>query len=137
VTDPQRAAAAAREEEHVRAPLVHPGGGHRAAQLLERLGPAVRPLGQREDRSRVDGHVGLGANEPVAGENLLVVHDDSVVDADHAAVAEGMVVRLDLGVTLGVVTHVDKQLCGVVGDADTVEERARTGALLVDRDAAA
>ena len=35
---------------------------------------------------------GLGPLEAVAGEDLLVVHDDPVVDPDHGAVADGMVV---------------------------------------------
>jgi hypothetical protein len=135
--DPERPSDAARHEENVGAPLVHPGRGHRAAQLLKRLGTAVRALGEREDRGGVDRHLGLGVDKAVPGEDLFVVRDDPVVDPDHAPVPDGVVVRLDRGVALGVVANVDEHLGGVVGDADAIEERTGTGALLANRDAPA
>ena len=75
---------------------------------------------------------GRSALEAVAGEDLVVVHDDPVVDADHRAVADGVVVGLDRRMALGVVADVDEQLRRLLRNADRVEERARAGALLVD-----
>ena len=82
--EPERTTDAAGEEEDICPALVHPRGRHRAAQLVECFGQAVGVFGGREDRRGVDGHFQLGADEAVAGEDLLVVHDDPVVDPDHA-----------------------------------------------------
>ena len=117
--------------------LVDPGGRHRATEFLQRLRLAVGQLGEGEDRLGVDGHPGLGALETVRGEDVVVVQDDSVVDPDHRPVPDGVVVRLDRGMALGVVADVHQDLVGVLGDLDAVEELAGAGALLVDVDAAA
>ena len=69
--------------------------GHRAAQLLQRLGARARRVDEGEDRLGVDGHLGLLPLEAVAGEDLLVVEDDPVVHALDRAVADGVVVRGD------------------------------------------
>ena len=66
----------------------------------------LRVLGEGEDRLGVDRHLGMGALEAVVGEDLLVVDDDAVVDPDHGAVPDLVVVRLDRGMALGVVTYV-------------------------------
>ena len=86
--------------------LVEPGGRHRAVQLLEGLRATLRVLGQGEDRLGVDRHLWMGALEAVVGEDLLVVDDDPVVDPDDGAVPDRVVVRLDRGMALGVVTYV-------------------------------
>ena len=71
---------------------------------------------------------GSGALDAVRGEQRVVVLDDAVVDADDGAVADRVVVRLDLGVALRVVADVDQRLDAVAGTRDLVEERARAGA---------
>ena len=137
LADPERAAHAAGAVDEVVPALVDPGGSHRSAQLLERLRPALRQLCEREDRLGVDGHPRSSALEAVVGEDLLVVQDDPVVDADDRSVPDRMVVGLDHGMALGVVAHVDEHLARVLRDLDAVEELARAGALLVDVNVAA
>ena len=137
LADPEGAADATGAVDEAVAALVDPRGGHRAAQLLERLRPALGQLGEREDRLGVDGHPGRGALEAVVGEDFLVVQDDPVVDADDRSVPDRVVVGLDHGVALGVVAHVDEHLARVLRDLDAVEELARAGALLVDLNVAA
>ena len=131
--DPERPADGAGEEEGGGVPLVEPGSRHRAVQLLERLRAAGRVLGEREDRLRVDGHVRMGALEAVAGEDLLVVDDDPVVDPDDRAVPDRVVVRLDRGMALGVVADVHEHLRRRGGNVQLVEELARARAPLVHR----
>jgi len=137
LSDPERTAHAAGAVDEPGTALVDPGGRHRATKLLERLRTALGHLGEREDRLGVDRHPGLGPLEAVLGEDLLVVQDDLVVDADHRSVPDRMVVGPDHGVALGVVAHVNEHLARVLRDLDPVEELARAGALLVDVDAAA
>ena len=79
-------------------------------QLLERLARDAVLVHEREDRLRVDGHLRLLALETVPGEDLLVVEDDPVVDADHGAVPDGVVVGGDSRMALRVVAHVDESL---------------------------
>ena len=131
--DPERAAEAAGREEGLGHALVHPCGRHGAVELLERPGPVGLALDEGEDRLGVDRHLGLGALEAVLGKDLLVVRDDPVVDPDHAAVANGVVVGRERRVAFGVVTDVDEELVRSLGDAHEVEELARPGALLVHR----
>jgi hypothetical protein len=66
----------------------------------------------------------------------IVVEDDPVVNADDRPVADGVVVGLDARVPLGVVADVDQRLGRARGDDDLLEQGARAGALLVDRDRA-
>src|SRR5205085_10969568 len=106
--DPEWPSDAAYHEDEVGTALVEPGAGHRAAQLLKRTGASLRVLGEREDRLGVDGHLGLGALDAVAVEDLLVVEDDPVVDADDGAVADRVVVRLDRRVALRIVADVEQ-----------------------------
>ena len=47
LADPERPADAARQEERARAPLVEPGGRHRAAELLQGARSALVSLGER------------------------------------------------------------------------------------------
>ena len=91
----------------------------------------------REDRLRVDGHPGLAPRAVVTGEQLVVVEDDPVVDADDGAVADRVIVGLDPRMALGVVADVDERLGDGLRDGDLVEEGARAGALLVDLEGAA
>ena len=77
---------------------------------------------------------GLGARDPVLVEELVVVLDDPVVDPDHRAVADRVVVGGEAGVALRVVAHVHEQLRRLLGHADPVEQGGRAGALLVQRD---
>ena len=58
---------------------------------------ALRVLREREDRLRVDGHLRLGPLERVAGEDLLVVQDDPVVDPDDAPCRIGWLFASILG----------------------------------------
>jgi hypothetical protein len=113
--------------------LVDPRGRHRAIELLEGLGAVRLPLDEGEDRLGVDRHLGLVALETVLGEDLLVVRDDPVVDADDPTVADGVVVGRKSGVALGVVTDVDEELGRFRRHPNEVEELARAGALLVHR----
>jgi len=136
-SDPERAPDAAGEEDLARPALVEPRGRHRAAELLERGRQAVRVLGEREDRLGIDGHVRLGALEPVRLHQLVVVEDDPVVHPDDRTVADGVVVCLDGGVALGVVADVDENLGDARGKHDVLEQRACAGRLLLDLDRAA
>ena len=104
-------------------------------KLLEGLRGRVGALREGEDHLGVDAHLRVGALDSVLGEQLLVVEDDPVVDSDHGAVADRVVVRGDRRVALRVVAHVDEHLRGALRDDDLVEERARSRALLVDVDA--
>ncbi len=85
---------------------------------------------EREDRLRVDGHLRLGTFDPVPGEELVVVLDHAVVDADDGPVPDRVVVRLDLGMPLREVADVDECLGGLRGDVELVEEGARSTAEL-------
>jgi hypothetical protein len=69
----------------------------------------------------------------VLGHQLVVVEDDSVVDAHDGAVANRMVVRLDARVPLRVIAHVDQRLGCARRHDHLVEQCARTRTLLVDR----
>ena len=90
--------------------------------------------GDGEDRLGVHGHAGLASRAVVVGEELVVVQDHPVVDTDHGAVADRMVVRRDGRMALGVVADVDQHLACALRNGDLVEKRACTGALLVHRD---
>jgi hypothetical protein len=68
----------------------------------------------------------------VCAEQLVVVDDDAVVNPDHRAVPDGMVVGRDGRMPLGVVTDVDEELGRVAGYGYTLEELRRGGALLDD-----
>jgi hypothetical protein len=114
--DPERTADAAGEVDHAGLAGVHPGGGHRAAKLLERLAARTERVGQGENRRSVDGHLRVIALEAMHLEDLVVVDDDPVVDPDHLAVADGVVVGLDRRMPLGVVAHVDQDLGRVLWD---------------------
>ena len=111
--------------------LVHPGGSHRADELLEHLGRRPVRLDEGEDDLGVDGHLGLVAVDVVAPEELLVVGDDPVVDPRHVAVANGVVVRGDRRVPLRVVADVHQRLARRGGDEDGLEQGARSRLLLV------
>jgi hypothetical protein len=78
----------------------------------------------------------MGALDPVRVEQLVVVDDDPVVNADHRPVADRVVVRLDTRMALGVVAHVQQHLAGLGGERDSCEEGARARPLLCDRDPA-
>src|SRR5438128_284954 len=134
--DPERAADAAGDEEHVRAALVEPRTGHRAELLLERLRAALGMLGESEDRLRVDRHLRMRALETVPLEDLLVVEDDPVVDAHDGAVTDGVVVRLDRRMALRVVANVDQRLARLERKLEALEQGARARPLLVAADAA-
>src|SRR5437899_2727001 len=61
LAEPEGPADASRDEEQPGPALVQPRGGHRAAQLLQRLGARAEAVDEREDRLRVDGHLRLPA----------------------------------------------------------------------------
>jgi hypothetical protein len=85
---------------------------------------------EREDRLRVHGHLRLGPIEPVTAEDVVVVLDDSVVDADDGGMADRVVVGGDLGVTLREVTDVHERGRRGGGEGEILEEGARTPAQL-------
>jgi hypothetical protein len=118
---PDRAADAARNRDRVFAALVDPGGRHRAAQGLERLGGALRVSGDGEDGLGVDRHSGLSPRAVVVGEQLVVVVDDPVVNADDRAVADRMVVRSDGWMTFRVVPDVDQDFGRTLRNGDLFE----------------
>ena len=62
------------------------------------------------------------ALDAIASEKRVVVQHDPVVDADDCAVANGMVVRRDVRVTLREVAHVDQRLPGLLRDGELVEK---------------
>ena len=136
LSEPERTADAACDVHGVGLALVEPGGGHRPAELLERFGLGAVLVDEGEDRLAVDGHLGLVPLEAVPGEDLLVVDDDPVVNALDGAVPDGMVVGLDPRMALRVVAHVENRLIRLLRDCQAVEERARSGALLVERQVA-
>lgn len=128
--EPERPHASARDVQRDVVAIVEPGCRHRAAELGQGPRVVLAQLHEREDRLRVDGHVRLGALDAVAGEKRIVVQHDPVVDADHGAVADGVVVRLDVRVTLREIAHVDERLRRAGWDGELVQERARTAAQL-------
>ena len=134
LAEPERTSQAAGQQQ-LRAFLVEPGRRHRPVQLLQRLRrAAAREPREGEDDLRVDRHLGVGALDSVLLEELVVVLDDPVVDPDHRAVADRMIVRLEARVALGEVADVDEQLRRILGDADPLEQGRRAGALFVDGD---
>ena len=92
-------------------------------------------LHECEDRLRVDRHLRLRALDPVAAQESIVVLDHAVVNADNSTVSDRMVVRLDLGVPLGVVANVDERLARLRRDVELVQEGARSTAELRDTNA--
>ena len=94
LAEPQRPARATRDVQQLRLALVHPGRRHRASKLLQRPDVARGVRCEREDRLGVDGHLAR-ARACVAVEQLVVVDDDPVVDSDHRAVTDRVVVRGD------------------------------------------
>ena len=132
---PQRPHASAREVQRVAA-VVEPRGRHRAPKLGQRAGIVLAEFHEREDRLRVDGHLRLRALDPVPREKLVVVGDDPVVDPDDRAVTDGVVVGLDVRVSLGEVPDVDQRLKRVGRHLELVEERAGAAAKLGDARAA-
>jgi hypothetical protein len=68
----------------------------------------------------------------VSSEQLVVVEDDPVVNTDDRAVADRMIVRGDRRMPFGVVAYVDENLGRACRNPDLVQQRARSGALLVD-----
>jgi hypothetical protein len=103
-----------------------------SSQAAEGARVVVRVGGEAEDRLGVDGHPRLAAGAAVRGEQLVVVQDDPIVDADDRPVPDGVVVRGDRRVALGVVADMDEELGGRLGHVDALEELARRGALLRD-----
>ena len=75
----------------------------------------------------------LDAGAVERGQQLVVVDDDPVVDADHRPVAHRVVVRGDRRMALRVVADVNEQLGGGAGDGDPLEQAARRRALLRHR----
>ena len=128
--EPERPSDAARGEDRAGLALVEPRRRHRAEERLERRRLVPRMGGEREDRLGVDRHPRLGAGALELGEELVVVDDDPVVDPDHRAVPDGMVVGRDRRVALRVVAHVDEELGGRVGHVDALEKLARGRPLL-------
>ena len=66
-------------------------------------------------------------------EDLLVIQDDPVVDADDLSVADRVIVGLDGGMALRVVAHMEENLHGRSRNGELRKERARARALLVHR----
>ena len=134
--DPERPRHAAGKVQTAGQAIVEPRRRHGAAQLLERRAVGAAPVHERKDRLGIDRHPGLGALDPVALEDLLVVRDPTVVDADDCPVPDRMVVGEQGGVALRELAHVDERLGGVVWQLDAVEERRCPRPLLVDMHAA-
>jgi hypothetical protein len=132
LAEPERPADAAGDAEERRLAFVEPRRRHRALEQLQRRRVAVRVGGDGEDRLRVDGHPRLDARAVVAGEELVVVDDDAVVDAHDRPVPDGVVVRGDRRVALRVVADVDEELRGAGRDVDPVEQHRGRRALLHD-----
>ena len=131
--DPERPADAAGEEDAFPARARRATRPPSSRERLERARIVLRVRGEREDRLGVDGHPRLGAGAGVAGEELVVVQDDPVVDPDDRAVADGMVVGGDRGMALRVVADVDEELGPrASGTAIRSSSAARGRALLRD-----
>ena len=75
-----------------------------------------------EDGLRVDGHARLGAGAGVVGEELVIVLDPAVVDADDRPVPDRVVVGLDRGVALRELADVHEQLVRRLGHGDVLEQ---------------
>jgi RNA polymerase primary sigma factor len=127
---PEGAGDPASDVESLRGTLVEPGRGHRPTQLAEPATVVRAQLHEREDGFRVDGYLRRGALDPVPGEQLVVVLDDTVVNTDDAAVSDRVVVHLDVGMPLRVVADVQQRLGRVPRDDDLVQQRARSAAEL-------
>ena len=128
--EPERPTDAARGEDDARLALIEPRARHRAGESLERVRVVLRMGREGEDRLRVDGHPRLCPGARKLAEQLVVVEDDPVVDPDHRAVPDRVVVGRDRRMALRVVAHVDEQLGRVRGDLNAIEEVARRRPLL-------
>src|SRR5439155_20811975 len=100
----------------------------------EGVGRPVGVGGVGEYRRGIDRHSRLAPGTIVVGEQLVVVVDDPVVDADDGAVANRVVVGLDRRVALRIVADVDEDLGRAPWDGHVLDQRARAGPLLVHRD---
>ena len=114
-------------------PFVDPRRRHRADQLLEHLGASAVRVDEGEDHLGVDRHLGLVPGDAVTNEQLVIVLDDPVVDPDDAPVTNGVVVRRDRRMPLGVVADVDERLLRRRGEDDRVEHRARAASAACGR----
>ena len=132
-TEPERPADAAREAQLAGNTLVEPRCRHRAAQRSSTRGERSESTSAKiASESTVIS--GVARAEAELGEDRIVVRDESVVDADHGAVPDRVVVRLDGRVALRVVADVDERLRRAAGDLHAVEEPGRAAVLLVDVD---
>ena len=131
----RRATAAARRRVRERrgpAPVRRSMQRGRPAERLKGVRVVAAVRRDREHCFRVDRHPWLNARAPVRGEELVIVDDRSVVDADNRPVPNRMVVRRDRRMPLGVVPHVDEQLRCMIGHRDPIEQHSRRRLLLHD-----
>ena len=105
------------------AAAIAPSSASNALRVAARVGR------EGEDRLGVDGHARLGAGAGVGGEQLVVVQDPAVVDADDGPVPDRVVVGLDRRVALREVADVHEELVRPLGHGDVLEEpRGRASA---------
>ena len=90
----------------------------------------MRVGGEGEDRLAVHGHLRLGAGAFEAVEDLVVVHDDPVVDPDNRPVPDRVVVRRDRRMTLRVVPDVNENLPCRGWNLEALQQVARRRSLL-------
>ena len=91
----------------------------------------------REDDLGVDGHLGVVPAPAVPREELVVVLDDAVVDADDGAVPHGMVVGGDRRRALREVADVQEDLRCEGRHRELLDQRAGARLLLVHHEARA
>ena len=104
-----------------------------APRKLRESTRVVRPeFHEREDRLGVDRHLGLGALDAIRARSASSFSTIPLWTLD-CAMANGVVVRRDIRVTLREVAHVDHCLPGLLRDGELVEKCARAAAELRQR----
>jgi hypothetical protein len=79
-------------------------------ELTERARVVTAVMHEREDGLGVDGHLHVRALDSVAGEEIVVVCDDAVVNTDDGSMPNRVVVDVDVRMALREVANVEDDL---------------------------
>ena len=130
VGDEQRARGALGQRHAAGLVVVQQGRGGRAAHALEGHAEIAVVVGEHHDRLGVDGDERRRARHPVLREQLVVVVEVAVVDADYPPVADGVVVVVDPRDALRELAHVHDRGAGVLRHHDLVDQVAQPARVL-------